>query len=108
MGSAMFAMEQEEWISARPGYNISLASASSTEQALPGGRWEFISTVDCWVERGVTGVTATAQGTSSVYRPAGVIWYHKITLNDVADGNNYFAAISDATDGTLYIRSASR
>ena len=109
MGS-LLSMGIDEWIAEKPGYNVSVTATSSTEQALPAGRWEIVCTTDCWVERGATGVATTVADLYASWRPAGLIWYTKITSEDVAAGRNYFSAIKDtsAADGTLYFRSASR
>lgn len=106
--SAYQHYQYEESISTRNGLNVTVGAAASAGAALAPGRWECVSTTDCWIKRGASTVAAVAAGLDSHYRASGYAFGIVITEAERKAGTNYISAIQDSTSGTLYIRPVSR
>jgi len=109
-------MEYDEFLSTN-GVNITIAAAASTPVALPAGRWEIMGDVDHWIKRGTDDAAPAPLGAASVasgevrshIRYADILWYLKISHDDVRAGVNYISVVRiGAVSGTLYCRSTSR
>jgi hypothetical protein len=79
-------------------YNVAVGATSAASAATTPtiDTIRLVSTTNCWVK---LGVTPTADKTTSVYLPAGVVEYFRVG----ASGAEAVAVIEDTATGTLVV-----